>query len=67
MKKIKIFLVLGLCLLLGNAAANAQTCVGISMPVSDTNGITSGTYIINVWAKGSQGLLYEPAATGYTG
>lgn len=67
MKKIKIFLVLGLCLLLGNAAANAQTCVGISMPVSDTNGITSGMYIINVWAKGSQGLLYEPAATGYTG
>lgn len=67
MKKIKIFLVLGLCLLLGNAAANAQTCVGISMPVSDTNGITSGMYIINVWAKGSQGLLYERAATGYTG
>lgn len=67
MKKIKIFLVLGLCLLLGNAAANAQTCVGISMPVSDTNDITSGTYIINVWAKGSQGLLYERAATGYTG
>lgn len=67
MRKIRIFLVLGLCLLLGNAAANAQTCVGISMPVSDTNGITSGMYIINVWAKGSQGLLYERAATGYTG
>lgn len=67
MKKIKIFLVLGLCLLLGNAAANAQTYVCSSTPVSETNGITSGTYIINVWAKGSQGLLYEPAATGYTG
>lgn len=67
MRKIRIFFVLGLCLLLGNAAANAQTCVGISMPVSDTNGITSGMYIINVWAKGSQGLLYERAATGYTG
>lgn len=67
MKKIKIFLVLGLCLLLGNAAANAQTYVCSSTPVSDTNGITSGMYIINVWAKGSQGLLYEPATTGYTG
>ena len=67
MKKIKIFLVLGLCLLLGNAAANAQTYVCSSTPVSEINGITSGTYIINVWAKGSQGLLYEPAATGYTG
>ena len=67
MKKIKIFLVLGLCLLLGNAAANAQTYVCSSTPVSEPNGITSGTYIINVWAKGSQGLLYEPAATGYTG
>ena len=67
MKKIKIFLVMGLCLLLGNAAANAQTYVCSSTPVSETNGITSGTYIINVWAKGSQGLLYEPAATGYTG
>ena len=67
MKKIKIFLVLGLCLLLGNAAANAQTYVCSSTPVSETDGITSGTYIINVWAKGSQGLLYEPAATGYTG
>lgn len=67
MKKIKIFLVLGLCLLLGNAAANAQTYVCNSTPVSDTNGITSGIYIINVWAKGSQGLLYERAATGNTG
>ena len=67
MKKIKIFLVMGLCLLLGNAAANAQTYVCNSTPVSETNGITSGMYIINVWAKGSQGLLYEPAATGYTG
>lgn len=67
MKKIKIFLVLGLCLLLGNAAANAQTYVCGSTPVSETNGITSGTYIINVWAKGSQGLLYERAATGLTG
>ena len=67
MRKIKIFLVMGLCLLLGNAAANAQTYVCNSTPVSDTNGITSGVYIINVWAKGSQGLLYEPAATGYTG
>lgn len=67
MKKIKIFLVLGLCLLLGNAAANAQTYVCSSTPVSDTNGITSGMYIINVWAKGSQGLLYEHATSGYTG
>ena len=67
MKKIKIFLVMGLSLLLGNAAANAQTYVCSSTPVSEINGITSGTYIINVWAKGSQGLLYEPAATGYTG
>lgn len=67
MKKIKIFLVLGLCLLLGNAAANAQTYVCNSTPVSDTNGITSGVYIINVWAKGSQGLLYERAETGLTG
>lgn len=67
MKKIKFFLVLGLCLLLGNAAANAQTYVCSSTPVSETNGITSGTYIINVWAKGSQGLLYESAATGHTG
>ena len=67
MRKIRIFFVLGLCLLLGNAAANAQTCVGISMPVSDTNGITSGMYIINVWAKGSQGLLYEHATSRYTG
>lgn len=67
MRKIKIFLVMGLCLLLGNAAANAQTYVCNSTPVSEINGITSGTYIINVWAKGSQGLLYEPAATGYTG
>ena len=58
---------MGLSLLLGNAAANAQTYVCSSTPVSETNGITSGTYIINVWAKGSQGLLYEPAATGYTG
>ena len=58
---------MGLSLLLGNAAANAQTYVCSSTPVSDTNGITSGVYIINVWAKGSQGLLYEPAATGYTG
>ena len=67
MRKIKIFLVLGLSLLLGNAAANAQTYVCSSTPVSETNGITSGTYIINVWAKGSQGLLYERAATGNTG
>lgn len=67
MKKIKIFLVMGLCLLLGNAAANAQTYVCSSTPVSETNGITSGTYIINVWAKGSQGLLYERAETGNTG
>lgn len=67
MRKIRIFLVMGLSLLLGNAAANAQTYVCSSTPVSETNGITSGTYIINVWAKGSQGLLYEPAATGYTG
>lgn len=58
---------MGLSLLLGNAAANAQTCVGISTPVSDTNGITSGMYIINVWAKGSQGLLYEHATSRYTG
>ena len=58
---------MGLSLLLGNAAANAQTYVCSSTPVSEINGITSGTYIINVWAKGSQGLLYEPAATGYTG
>lgn len=67
MRKIKIFLVLGLCLLLGNAAANAQTYVCSSTPVSDTNGITSGMYIINVWAKGSQGLLCERAETGNTG
>lgn len=67
MRKIRIFLVMGLSLLLGNAAANAQTCVGISTPVSDTNGITSGMYIINVWAKGSQGLLYEHATSRYTG
>lgn len=67
MRKIRIFLVMGLSLLLGNAAANAQTYVCSSTPVSETNGITSGMYIINVWAKGSQGLLYEPAATGYTG
>lgn len=67
MRKIRIFLVMGLCLLLGNAAANAQTYVCSSTPVSATNGITSGMYIINVWAKGSQGLLYEPAADGYTG
>ena len=67
MRKIRIFLVMGLCLLLGNAAANAQTYVGISTPVSETDGITSGMYIINVWAKGSQGLLYERATTGYTG
>lgn len=67
MRKIRIFLVMGLSLLLGNAAANAQTYVCSSTPVSETNGITSGTYIINVWAKGSQGLLYEPAADGYTG
>lgn len=67
MRKIKIFLVLGLSLLLGNAAANAQTYVCNSTPVSETNGITSGTYIINVWAKGSQGLLYEGAETGLTG
>lgn len=67
MRKIKIFLVMGLCLLLGNAAANAQTYVCSSTPVSETNGITSGTYIINVWAKGKQGLLYERAATGNTG
>ena len=67
MKKIKIFLVLGLCLLLSNAAANAQTYVCSSTPVSEINGITSGTYIINVWAKGSQGLLYERAETGLTG
>lgn len=58
---------MGLSLLLGNAAANAQTYVCSSTPVSEINGITSGVYIINVWAKGSQGLLYEPAATGYTG
>ena len=58
---------MGLCLLLGNAAANAQTYVCSSTPVSETNGITSGTYIINVWAKGNQGLLYERAATGNTG
>lgn len=67
MKKIKIFLVLGLCLLLGNAAANAQTYVCSSTPVSEPNGITSGMYIINVWAKGNQGLLYERAETGLTG
>lgn len=67
MRKIRIFLVMGLSLLLGNAAANAQTYVCSSTPVSEINGITSGVYIINVWAKGSQGLLYEPAATGYTG
>ena len=67
MKKIKIFLVLGLCLLLGNAAANAQTYVCSSTPVSETDGITSGMYIINVWAKGSQGLLYEHATSRYTG
>lgn len=67
MRKIRIFLVMGLSLLLGNAAANAQTYVCSSTPVSETNGITSGTYIINVWAKGSQGLLYERAATGLTG
>ncbi|MCI6484649.1 MAG: hypothetical protein MSA20_00070 [Bacteroidales bacterium] len=67
MRKIKIFLVMGLSLLLGNAAANAQTYVCSSTPVSETDGITSGMYIINVWAKGSQGLLYEPAANGYTG
>lgn len=67
MKKIKIFLVLGLCLLLGNAAANAQTYVCSSTPVSEPNGITSGMYIINVWAKGNQGLLYEGAETGLTG
>lgn len=67
MKKIKIFLVLGLCLLLGNAAANAQTYVCSSTPVSEPDGITSGMYIINVWAKGSQGLLYERAETGLTG
>lgn len=67
MRKIKIFLVMGLCLLLGNAAANAQTYVCSSTPVSETNGITSGMYIINVWAKGSQGLLYERAETGLTG
>lgn len=67
MKKIKIFLVLGLCLLLGNAAANAQTYVCSSTPVSDTNGITSGMYIINVWAKGNQGLLYEHDTSQYTG
>ena len=58
---------MGLSLLLGNAAANAQTYVCNSTPVSETNGITSGMYIINVWAKGSQGLLYERAATGNTG
>ena len=40
MRKIKIFLVMGLCLLLGNAAANAQTYVCSSTPVSETNGIT---------------------------
>ena len=67
MRKIKIFLVMGLCLLLGNAAANAQTYVCSSTPVSEINGITSGTYIINVWAKGNQGLLYERAETGLTG
>lgn len=66
MRKIKFYLVVGLCLLLGNAAANAQSYCG-STPVSENNGITSGMYIINVWAKGYQGLLYEPAATGYTG
>ncbi len=67
MKKIKIFLVLGLCLLLGNAAANAQTYVCSSTPVSEPNGITSGMYIINVWAKGNQGLLYEHDTSKYTG
>lgn len=67
MKKIKIFLVLGLCLLLGNAAANAQTYVCSSTPVSEPNGITSGMYIINVWAKGNQGLLYEHDTSQYTG
>lgn len=67
MRKIRIFLVMGLSLLLGNAAANAQTYVCSSTPVSEPNGITSGTYIINVWAKGSQGLLYERAETGNTG
>ena len=67
MRKIKIFLVMGLCLLLGNAAANAQTYVCSSTPVSETNGITSGTYIINVWAKGNQGLLYEHDTSQYTG
>lgn len=67
MRKIRIFLVMGLSLLLGNAAANAQTYVCNSTPVSETNGITSGMYIINVWAKGSQGLLYEHATSRYTG
>ena len=67
MKKIKFFLVLGLCLLLGNAAANAQTYVCSSTPVSEINGITSGMYIINVWAKGNQGLLYEHDTSQYTG
>ena len=67
MRKIRIFLVMGLSLLLGNAAANAQTYVCNSTPVSETYGITSGTYIINVWAKGSQGLLYERAEPGLTG
>lgn len=67
MRKIKLYLVVGLCLLLGNAAANAQSYECSSTPVSETNGITSGMYIINVWAKGYQGLLYEPAANGYTG
>ena len=67
MRKIKIFLVMGLCLLLGNAAANAQTYVCSSTPVSEPNGITSGMYIINVWAKGNQGLLYEHDTSKYTG
>ena len=67
MRKIKIFLVLGLSLLLGNAAANAQTYVCSSTPVSEPNGITSGMYIINVWAKGNQGLLYEHDTSKYTG
>lgn len=67
MKKIRIFLVMGLSLLLGNAAANAQTYVCSSTPVSETDGITSGMYIINVWAKGNQGLLYEHDTSKYTG
>ena len=55
----KITLLMGLLLsLLGAAQVSAQDYKYSGSPISTTSGLTSGRYLISVYSKGQEGLLY---------